>query len=835
MFHFSTLTRKYCRWLQRYYIAIILVSLISSIVGAYYTVELYKNLRTDIEELLPETAQSVRDLKKAAGRVTGLNHLEVVIESNDIEAAKRFQIDVTAKLEKLPKTIVEKVKSNIRVERKFFDTYKSLYAETSDLESALKYIQNKKHTAKKKMFDLGLDDDGTVAPQAAEFDHDKLKQKLKDKLHDFENFKDDYFQSKDGKTRIVLAFLPGKVTNMQGNEALSNAATQIIEELNPSKYASDMRVGLGGDVQNMVEEHHGLVSDLINSFVIVSALVTLVLWLYYKSFGAVFALSMSLFVGICWTFGISFFLVGYLNANTAFLGSIVIGNGINFGIIFLARYIEERKRSVSQEEALHTSLTYTARATATAALAAGFAYGSLMLTHFRGFNQFGIIGALGMLLCWLSAFTTMPALLICLEKRGRISYRLRSDAIPLMRWIAELVVRSYKLIAIASALISVVAIFGALRFSKHTLESDLSKLRNKESLLRGSGFWGHKTDAAFGRNLTPTIVLTDSPEGMAKVYTVLKKEHLDAGDSSPFSSLATLNDLVPSDQTKKIELLKKIRAELSPQVLKRLSPEERELVNEFIPQTSPSPFQAAQLPPDVLANFKESDGRLYTMIHVYPHMGAENSSSTASATGTWNGEEVIRYTNMLREAIKSAGVDAVIAGQPPISADMLTAILRDGPKATFVAFLAVMLLVLIMFPHFRNASSILFALWLGVLWMGGFIGLVGWKINFLNFITLPITFGIGVDYAVNILGRFHDERRNGKELSIPHVIKSTGGAVLLCSSTTIIGYSSLLLSGSQAFVSFGHLAVLGEITCITAALVSMPSIWIWKEKLKKKA
>ena len=44
---------------------------------------------------------------------------------------------------------------------------------------------------------------------------------------------------------------------------------------------------------------------------------------------------------------------------------------------------------------------------------------------------------------------------------------------------------------------------------------------------------------------------------------------------------------------------------------------------------------------------------------------------------------------------------------------------------------------------------------------------------------------------------------------------------MLASLTTIIGYGSLLIAGNQAFVSFGKLAVLGEITCVTAAILSL--------------
>jgi predicted RND superfamily exporter protein len=72
---------------------------------------------------------------------------------------------------------------------------------------------------------------------------------------------------------------------------------------------------------------------------------------------------------------------------------------------------------------------------------------------------------------------------------------------------------------------------------------------------------------------------------------------------------------------------------------------------------------------------------------------------------------------------------------------------------------------------------------------------------------------------VNIFQRFHQE----KDPDILEIIRTTGGAVILASLTTIIGYGSLLIAGNQAFVSFGMLAVIGEITCVTAAVVSLPA------------
>ncbi len=45
-------------------------------------------------------------------------------------------------------------------------------------------------------------------------------------------------------------------------------------------------------------------------------------------------------VGTLVAFGVVRVTIGHLNSVTVFLSSIVVGNGINFGIMVLARYLE---------------------------------------------------------------------------------------------------------------------------------------------------------------------------------------------------------------------------------------------------------------------------------------------------------------------------------------------------------------------------------------------------------------------------------------------------------------------------------------------------------------
>ena len=87
--------------------------------------------------------------------------------------------------------------------------------------------------------------------------------------------------------------------------------------------------------------------------------------------------------------------------------------------------------------------------------------------------------------------------------------------------------------------------------------------------------------------------------------------------------------------------------------------------------------------------------------------------------------------------------------------------------------------------------------------------LLGLKVNFLDFVALPITLGISVDYAVNVVARDDGPAERGssdRSADLGQALATTGGAVVLCSWTTIVGYGSLLLSANAGIRSFGAVA-----------------------------
>ena len=802
------------RIILRFWGVVLLSGVILTLVSAYYTGQLYLNLRPDLEELLPEQAQSVKDLGNVRSRLRTTDHIVVIALSEDTQASKRFMRDLATKLRKVPSDVLTEVEYQIKDEIAFFQKRRALYLDTQDLLQIKDYVRKKIRFETELYNPLNIFRE-TELPEPI-FDFLSLQKKYANQTQELSRFKDGTYASPDLKTRALIAHLPGGANGVPTALALQAALDNAIKALDPQTYAQDLQIKFTGGARNLIEEHYSLLADLELSTLIVIILVTLAMILYYQSVRAPLAILISLFMGTFWTFAISFFWIGYLNANSAFLGAIVIGNGINFGIIYLARYLEERRKGVQHIRATYLTLKKTWMSTWTAALAAGLAYGSLVLTQFRGFSQFGKIGFLGMILCWVSAFTVLPAVLTFFEKIRPFhpKRKVRQRVAETNAWVVK---KFHRSITFATLLFTFASLFSWVTMDREYLESDLSKLRDKVSLERGSGYNEIYIKEVFGKSLLPLVALAPNPEKAKALAEALRQK---STQDPRIQGVRSFHDFFPKNQKEKIKILKEIKRMLKPNILRRMSPQDRALIREYLTPEVMNEVTPQNLPHLVKMKFSEKTGEIGNL--VFLEVPFDNTS--------WSGDELFSFIKNIRDTTKSIDPKIPLAGQLPVSSDMIESVTLDGPKATFFAFLAVSILVVLLFRQFKMIFLVLTTLFIGILWLIGAMIHFDLKINFLNFIALPITFGIGVDYGVNIFHRFRMEGRR----SVMSVIRHTGGAVILASTTTIIGFGSLIIANNQAFVSFGRLAVLGEVTCLLAAVCAIPACVLTFTRREKK-
>src|SRR5262249_31373964 len=153
-----------------------------------------------------------------------------------------------------------------------------------------------------------------------------------------------------------------------------------------------------GNIGMALDENEAVQSDLTTATGVCITLVLLVIYLYFRRIGILWVIGSPALLGLLLALALARTRLTPLHPTTAFLLSIIAGNGINTRIIVLARYGEERRRGLGVAESLVAGMRSTILATGTAMLAAAVAYGSLLATSLRGFNQFGLVGGAGMLL-----------------------------------------------------------------------------------------------------------------------------------------------------------------------------------------------------------------------------------------------------------------------------------------------------------------------------------------------------------------------------------------------------------------------------------------------------
>ncbi len=809
-------SHAFVRFADRHRVALLVMCTLAAIAGAFGTVRLYSDLRTDISELLPETTRSARDLEAVTARVGGFAGLTVVLHGADAVTMQVFADDLADALGRDRSGLVRWVEYRVDDIVDFFRPRLLLFPEKRDLEELRETLRAR--IAWERAHELGK---ARGSPPDVTRLFERLAGDRKDLLG---RFPSGYYLGQvpgkePGEKLQILALIvrmTGKPDDYGRVVRFDRLVRDAVEELGPASYAPGLEVSYAGAVTSGILEHEALAEDLVWATGLVILVVAVAVALYNRTWKAVFAVGIPLLAGTLATFGIAEAWIGNLNSNTAFLGSIVVGNGINVGLIFFARYLEERRHGKDPLPAMVVAVGDTWLGTLTAALAAGAAYASLLATDFRGFNQFGLIGGVGMTLSWIFSYVMTPPLVLAWERRWAIPRAGQRPARPLFTLaVSHLVEKAPRATALVAAGVTVVSVFFAARFARDPFEYDFRKLRSEAALAEdGVARWDARVDALFGDHITPTVIL-GKDEAEARAIARAVEAHRRAHPEGTIGQVLSVATFVPERQEEKLPVIREIRALATPANLAFLPPDRQMMLAKVLPPERLAPFGAADLPETLRRRLTQLDGQVGTPVLVHQ----------AGRVDVWDGREVLRFAEELRSI--PLPEDAPVASMLLLLADVLHSIAKDGPRATLLSLAGVTILVVVAFGlgkrsvrFVADAAWVLASLLVGILWFGGLAGLLGLKLNMLSFIALPITFGIGVDYATNIFQR----RRVDHARSIADVVRTTGGAVALCSLTTIAGYSALLIARNQALISFGVLADLGEVACLAAALFALPAV-----------
>lgn len=767
-------------------------------------------LHTDFSELLPEQHPAVVATRQIFPRQKSATNLVMIVHSPDAAANHRFAEALRPELDRL---VTERVLTEVQwtpstEQAEFFAKWKWLYADMKDLEHAEDLLDR---VIAQRTSPLMVDLEGSPDEELA-----KLRADLNKKVPTAPKTK--YFEMTDAGEHWLGVLLWQKQEGLAtASEYLTMERIQeIVAKLKPASFNAQMRVDYTGNIAQALDEQSGIREDLTVATLLCLVGVLGVIWLYFRRIGMLIVVGAPAVLGLLCVLALASVTVKYLNINTAFLISIILGNGINAPIILLARYGEERRAGVEVRQALITALSGTLIGTLTAMASAAIAYGSLLATSFRGFNQFGTIGGAGMLLVWIVTFLLVPPLVIWGERcwPGILTPRRNLWRGPFAR-LGAFAQRRPVVTALLVVCVSVACVRPLVRYLKDPLEWNMDNLRTEDT--PSQKLWPRKealgiADIGAGYVGNNGVFLVDKPEQADLVAEAIRKQDAALGPRHVLKEVRTLSSLIPKQQEEKLELFARVRKKLD-RHKDLLDENDKELVNAWRPPETLRKLTPDDLWKQILDAFTEVDGTRGRFIGV----DADNDTFYS-----WNGRDLLRISKVL--TVNALGKEWVAASWSTIFAAMLETIIEDGPRVTLLSLGGVTALLLCMFGFgLRGAWPVLLSLGLGLAWLGGILGAISLKVNFMNFVALPITLGVGADYAANIWARV----RNEPKTPLAEIIGDTGSAVALCSLTTIIGYATLLKSRNHALRSFGILADLGEVTCLLAALIVLPLLARW--------
>jgi hypothetical protein len=858
------------RFIDRWRWPLVLASVVLAAVAWTRVTRLSVN--GDPAMLLPPTSTSVRDLATVGSKLTGLGSLVVVVKADDPTLRARATEDLAARIRAIDPALVRKVRVDDAVIHGFVWEHRFLYAPLEDVRAARNALSEEITKAKLKANPLYIDFEdeslegdpataaagtagtpgaagatgsdtppapasappatasapapGAAAPahgaaEPSKPDRPATSMELREKLKKAKADRDQpsSFVSKDGRYQLLKVQATFGAGDLDKSSKLVHAVDAAVAE-SRAALGPAVDFGVTGEVVVVRLEQAAIEDGAILALWVTGALVLLGMLVFYRSLVAVVAIVWSLAVGSLATFALTQIFIGHLNLATAFLAPIVIGNGINTGIMWTARYFEERRAGHDGVHATARALAAAWRGTLAAALAAACAYGSLMITDFRGFQHFGVIGALGMVLCWLSAFTVLPATLALLARRGATA---RTE--PFGRLLAALVPSRPRIVAALSLVSTIAAGIVTVRYLTHDpREKDLNNMRSlPTSTAEVAHKWTKVVDENFGQGSEIggafTILAPSRAEAM-RVVTRLRQRDTELPEADRlFSSIFIVDDVLPANQVEKLTLLGDIRGMLSEDNLDLMDDDDRRELGQVRPPDELKLIGPADLPEEIAWTFTESDGtrgRLVFANHNWKY-------------DYWKVPQLRELSRRMRAVDLDDGT--IMASPVFIYDDIMNAMDRDGPRASVAALIgAIVVIVLIVGVNVYGGVALLTGV-AGVLFMITVASLMGLKVNFLDFIALPITIGIGMDYAVNVVARARQDGPGDVSL----VVRSTGSAVFLCSYTTIVAYATLWLSNNLGVRSFGLASLIGEITCILAALLMAPALLASLERRRRSA
>jgi len=213
---------------------------------------------------------------------------------------------------------------------------------------------------------------------------------------------------------------------------------------------------------------------------------------------------------------------------------------------------------------------------------------------------------------------------------------------------------------------------------------------------------------------------------------------------------------------------------------------------------------------------------------VFAYTGEEEKDSASPFSNT---TATIRQHLKDMEA-KYPGAKLELTGEPALDTDQMAEANTDSMKAGCITMALIIGLFFFSYRTFLRPTFALLVLIMAVLWSLGFALATVGHFNILSIAVIPMVLGIGIDFGIQILGRYEEELGHGRTINeaVTAALQHTGVAIITGGSTTAAAFFTLCFNDFVGLAELGVIAGCSMIFCITANLVVLPAVFILRDR-----
>ncbi|HIN20218.1 MAG TPA: hypothetical protein EYM76_04980 [Candidatus Marinimicrobia bacterium] len=215
---------------------------------------------------------------------------------------------------------------------------------------------------------------------------------------------------------MILIFIEPTFNMMIEPAELQESVDGIEKIIKEASTQYGVTAGLTGSIVLGRDEYKAFTSDSWTVSILALIGIFILFVISFRMWVSPLLAILTVIMGVTWAMGFSSFLVEYLSMMTAMMSVILIGLGIDFSVHIISGYTEKRNQGLDVQISMQETLLRFGPGIMTGGITTGLAFLTLMISETVGMQEMGLMAGVGIIFTMLATIIILPTMLVIRER-----------------------------------------------------------------------------------------------------------------------------------------------------------------------------------------------------------------------------------------------------------------------------------------------------------------------------------------------------------------------------------------------------------------------------------